>query len=146
MPVVAQNNVILVNHAGNGAAADVEALCESIRAEIKKIGATGREYAIFHDSTNLNSASEPYARAFAKLFSEIKKQEPIQVALIDKAILRVMARLAATLSGTDLRVFKTHTECVDFLFSAGFVFTPHAAPPPGAAAPAPKLTTVRSGN
>jgi hypothetical protein len=47
----------------------------------------------------------------------------VQVACIERSWLRVFAKLAITLSGSDMQFFSTPQECADYLRRRGFSLT-----------------------
>lgn len=98
MPIATRNNVIVVTHHGSGSVKDAETLCRLLRAEVEKVISSGKRVAILHDSTALDTASEAYARVFSHCFEEIKQHQPVQVAQIEKALLRVFAIVAMKLN------------------------------------------------
>lgn len=120
MDVTVYNSVIVVRHSGPGTAADAELLCHRMRREVEAIALTGSRPAILHTSDDLTSASREYATVFANCITSISTHNPIHVAQVSKSYLRVLARLAMTLSNTEIIIFRTHGECVKYLQSLGY--------------------------
>lgn len=115
MDVTVTDAVVEIRHRGHGTAADAELLCHAMLEHTRAISESGRRPAILHDTEDLISASRDYAHIFARAFTELSPCQPLNVAQISKSHLRVLARVAMSLSGTKIRIFRTRAECIHFL-------------------------------
>ncbi len=120
MGISVQGNVILVVHDGTGNEQEAQALCTKLHQLVIGLSEGGRKVGIFHDASDLAHATEGYARRFASCFEDIRHLQPVQVALVDRAILRVLAKVAMTLSGTDMKICRSRDECMEYLRERGF--------------------------
>ena len=120
MNVTVTDAVIELRHQGHGTAADAELLCSAMLEHARSISESGRRPAILHDTEELISASREYAHIFARAFTELGTCSPLNVAQIRKSHLRILARLAMSLSGTKIRIFRTRGECIHYLQGQGY--------------------------
>lgn len=115
MGIEVKNNVVIVRHAGRGAVEDAKRLCDESLAEVQTLAKAGQRPAILHLSDDLESASEAYARVFAKSFFKIKPYHPVIVAQVDKPVLLAIAKIALVFARTKVAMFRSYDECVAYL-------------------------------
>lgn len=121
MGVTIEDGVVVVKHVGQGKTEEAPILCEPLKKAILDLQKQGKPIAVFHDISELLAAEEGYAMAFAYLFKDLKPLQPVQVALIHKPVLRVLARIASTIASADLKIFSRREDCIEYLQSRGFM-------------------------
>lgn len=118
MPVLRWENLILIEHLGEGTESAARTLAVEARKTVSE-APTG-SLAIFHDATRLETANQEYATVFAAFMRELPKGRVLHVAAVPKAWMRVLAKTASVLGGVEIHIFKTTDEARRFLAEQGF--------------------------
>lgn len=118
MPVARWENLIQIEHTGEGTEAAARRLAADAR--VKLAGAPAGPLAVFHDATHLETASQEYATVFAAFMREFPAGRVLQVAVIPKAWMRVLAKTASVLGGVPIHIYKTTDEARRYLAEQGF--------------------------
>ncbi|MCC6521946.1 MAG: hypothetical protein IT373_04735 [Polyangiaceae bacterium] len=117
--------LLVIRHRGAGEPSDGHAVCDEIR---KHTAGIGSRLVVFHDATEMTSATAGYALAFKRLDAALAPQVDLYVCAIPGMIPRMMAHTVAIVSPRDWRIFDAAAPALALLRERGFHL---AAEPPG---------------
>lgn len=98
---------IFIRHAGKGQAEAAKPLVESLMRYCDEFRAENKKALIFHDTQNLASSSEGYARQFGEAGIVLGNEHFDYVMYIPSALVRIVAMFAISLSGLTVHVCKS---------------------------------------
>ncbi len=119
MPVYTHQDFIYVKHTGEGNAASAEPLVRALRKAVNDGRATYPRLVVLHDTRQLLSANEAYARPIGELGKELGPQGIDYIGLIPDILHRVLGRMAGVVGGVNIDFVKKEADAFERLRRSG---------------------------